>query len=93
MCVGRSCVLLRSLARCDPPPSPSTSDVVCVCGVAQLREPLYVYVGEGGSFLELPSLAVVKNSLMMQQRLVIEKLLSAQADLPSRGGRSVIPGR
>ena len=49
--------------------------------------------GEGGSFLELPSLAVVKNSLMMKQRLVTEKLLSAQADLPSRGGRSVIPGR
>ena len=28
--------------------------------------------GEGGSFLELPSLAVVKNSLMMKQRLVTE---------------------
>ena len=50
--------------------------------------------GEGGSKLELPSSAVVKNSLMMlQQRLVTEKLLSAQADLPSRRGRSVIPGR
>lgn len=34
--------------------------------------------GEGGSGSELPSSAVVKNSLMMiQQRLVNEKVLSA----------------
>ena len=68
LCVGRAFVPLRSLARCDPPPSPCNRRGV-VCVVLSWR----------GWLLAWSCLlwAVVKNSLMIQLRLVTEKLLSA----------------
>ena len=81
--VARTLVwLVRSLARCGPPPTPCTTDVLSM--YCRGRGWLQVGAAFFGSCEEFP--------MIIQQRLVIEKVLSASADLSSRRGRSVIPG-